>query len=80
MYITKHVSPRVVAAALRSVCNQECGPDLGDVHKAVGHLALQLMQDGHPLDAEEGSIAAEYIHMIVDNLESWTYRVEILGH
>ena len=79
MYITKHVSPRIVAAALRSVCNQACGPDLVDVHKSVGHLALQLMQE-QPLDALEGSIAAEYIHMICDNIASWEYRVEILGH
>lgn len=79
MYVTKVVDPRIVAAALRSVCNQ-VGPCLDHATaQAVGHLAGQLMM-GYPLDAAEGSIAAEYIEMITDNLSSWTYRVEVLGH
>ena len=80
MYVTKHVNPRIVAAALRSIMNQTCGSDLAAVREAVGQLALQLMQDGSPIDAREGTMAAEFVHMITDNLESWEYRVEVLGH
>jgi len=80
MYVTKKVNPRIVAAALRSVCNQ-AGPEMDyATAQAVGQLANQLMQDGHPMDALEGSIAAEYVHMVVDNLPAWEHRVEILGH
>lgn len=79
MYVTKHVNPRIVAAALRSICNQAACLD-HETAQAVGHITLQLMQDGHPLDAAEGTLEAEYVHMITDNLESWEYRVEVLGH
>jgi len=83
MYVTKSFNAgfkiQVVVAALRSICNTSGEGASIEVKEAVGMLALQAFQ-GHPLDAREGTVAAEYIQMIIDHYAHYEYLVEILGH
>lgn len=76
MYITKAIDPNVVACALRSVVRQAGLGASQEVLEAVGQLSQQLMM-GYPLDALEGTVAAEYIGMMITCNDHFTRLLEI---